>query len=108
MKKFYCDKRKAQLQGRVAEQERVYDSEEKREFWTSLRFVRKEEIDGKVYKVCSQLTNNAPSVGGASNPHHFLSPVSRSGLHSVATYFYARRESGTIIERQEVCHEKLY
>ena len=53
MNKFYCDKRKAQLQGRVAEQERVYDSEEKREFWTSLRFVRKEEIDGKVYKVFS-------------------------------------------------------
>ena len=23
------------------------------EFWTSLRFVRKEEIDGKVYKVFS-------------------------------------------------------
>ena len=53
MKKFYCDKRKAQLQGRVAEQERVYDSEEKREFWMSLKFVRKEEIDGKVYKVFS-------------------------------------------------------
>ena len=52
-KSFYCDKRKAQLQGRVAEQERVYDSEEKREFWTSLRCVRKEEIDGKVYKVFS-------------------------------------------------------
>ena len=52
-KSFYCDKRKAQLQGRVAEQERVYDSEEKREFWTSLKFVRKEVIDGKVYKVFS-------------------------------------------------------
>tara|TARA_Y100001951_G_scaffold8844_1_gene5540 strand:+ start:287 stop:484 length:198 start_codon:yes stop_codon:yes gene_type:complete len=52
-KSFYCDKRKAKLQGMVSEQERVYDSEEKREYWTSLKFVRKEEIDGKVYKVFS-------------------------------------------------------
>ena len=52
-KSFYCDKRKAKLHGMVSEQERVFDSEEKREFWTSLKFVRKEVIDGKVYKVFS-------------------------------------------------------
>ena len=52
-KSFYCDKRKAKLQGMVSEQERMYDSEEKREYWTSLIFVRKDEIDGQVSQVFS-------------------------------------------------------
>ena len=52
-KSFYCDKKKAKFQGRMAEQERVFDNGETVSRAPYFKVVREEEINGKVYRVFS-------------------------------------------------------